>query len=132
MGHHHVRSSSLAGCSILICEDEPLIALSIAEAFTAAGARVTRVASVAEAFVFVEYECPSAVILDLALSDGESSPLGVRLKERSIPFVVHSGYSDLDGACSNEVHVSKPAPPEVLVTEVLRLIKPPVPILGGS
>jgi DNA-binding response OmpR family regulator len=115
-------SSSLAGCSILICEDEPLIALDIADAFTAAGARVVTVGSVAEAFMVVEYECPSAVILDLALSDGESSQVGERLKERSIPFVVHSGYSDLDGACCNEVHVPKPADPEVLVTEVLGLI----------
>jgi DNA-binding response OmpR family regulator len=63
-----------------------LIALGIAEAFTSAGARVVTVGSVAEAFIRVENECPSAVILDLALSDGESSPLGERLKERSIPL----------------------------------------------
>ena len=42
-----MNSTSLAGCSILICEDEPLIALGIADAFTGAGARVLTVRSLA-------------------------------------------------------------------------------------
>ena len=70
-----MNSASLAGCSILICEDEPLIALGIADAFTNAGARVLTVRSLADALVAVEDEVPSAVILDHALSDGESSQL---------------------------------------------------------
>ena len=66
-------STSLAGCSILICEDEPLIALGIADAFTDAGARVVMARSVASALIAVESEVPSAVILDHVLSDGERS-----------------------------------------------------------
>ena len=78
-----MNSSSLAGCSILICEDEPLIAIGIADAFTNAGARVVMARSLASALIAVENEVPSAVILDHALSDGESSQLkgGVGLQE---------------------------------------------------
>ena len=90
-----MNSASLAGCSILICEDEPLIALSIADAFTGAGARVSTVRSLARALIAIDDEVPSAVILDHALSDGESSQLCKRLKERNVPYVIHSGYSDL-------------------------------------
>ena len=81
-----MNSSSFAGCSILICEDEPLIALGIADAFTRAGARVLTVRSLASALIAVEDEVPSAVILDHALSDGESSQLCERLKERNNPL----------------------------------------------
>ena len=40
-----MNSASLAACSILVCEDEPLIALEIADGFTNAGARVLKVRS---------------------------------------------------------------------------------------
>jgi DNA-binding response OmpR family regulator len=116
-------SASLAGCSILICEDEPLIALGIADAFTGAGARVVTARSFASALIAVENDVPSAVILNHALSDGESSQLCKRLKQQNIPYVLHSGYSKLDGACSDAVHVPKPANPDVLVTTVLGLLQ---------
>jgi DNA-binding response OmpR family regulator len=116
-------SASLAGFSILICEDEPLIALGIEDAFTDAGARVLTARSLADALIAIEAEVPSAVILDHALSDGESSQLCKRLKERNIPYVLHSGYSKLDGASSGAVHVPKPANPDVLVTTVLGLLQ---------
>lgn len=115
-----MNSASLAGCSVLICEDEPLIALGIADAFTDAGARVLTVPSLARALIAIEAEVPSAVILDHALSDGESSQLCERLKERKIPYVLHSGYGKFD---DNAVHVPKPATPEVLVTAVLGLLR---------
>ena len=116
-------SASLAGCSILVCEDEPLIALSIADAFTGAGARVVTARSFASALIAVENEVPSAVILNHTLSDGESSQFCKRLKQRNIPYVVHSGYSNLDGACSKAVLAPKPANPDVLVTAVLGLLR---------
>ena len=116
-------SASLAGCSILICEDEPSIAIGIADAFTGAGARVVTARSSASALIAVENEVPSAVILDHALSDGESSQLRKRLKQRNIPYVLHCRSSNLDGACDNAVHVPKPAPPDVLVTTVLALLR---------
>ena len=86
-----MSNASLAGCSILICEDEPLIALGIADALSRAGARVLKVRSIADALIAVEDEVPSAVILDHVLTDGESSQLRECLKERCIPYVLHSG-----------------------------------------
>ena len=106
-----------------MCEDEPLIALSIADAFTGAGARVLTVRSLASALIAVENEVPSAVILDHALSDGESSQLCKRLKERNVPYVIHSGYSNLSGAYGDAVQVPKPANPDVLVAAVLGLLQ---------
>jgi DNA-binding response OmpR family regulator len=119
-----MRSASLAGCSILVCEDEPLIALDIANAFSNAGARVVTASSLAQAFIAVEDDPPSAVILDHALSDGESSPLCDCLKVRNIPYVFYSGYpGENDGATDKAVSVSKPASPRLLVTTVEGLLR---------
>jgi DNA-binding NtrC family response regulator len=87
-----MNSASLAGCSILICEDEPLIALDIANTLSNAGARVVTARSLADALVAVANEVPSAVILDHARSDGDSSQLRECLKQRNIPYVLYSGY----------------------------------------
>jgi CheY-like chemotaxis protein len=119
-----MSSASLAGCSILICEDEPLIALDIADAFSNAGARVVMANSLAQAFIAVEDDPPSAVILDHALSDGESSQLRECLKERNIPFVLYSGYPGVqDEAADKAVSLSKPASPQLLVTTVVGLLR---------
>ena len=118
-----MNSASLAGCSVLICEDEPLIALGIADAFTDAGARVLTVPSLARALIAIEAEVPSAVILDHMLNDGESAQLRKWLKQRNIPYVLHSGHSIFDGAWSGAVQVAKPANPDVLVTTVLGLLQ---------
>ena len=124
-----MHSSSLAGYLILICEHEPLISLSIANAFMDAGARVWTVRSFASALIAVEEliavedKVLSAVILDHELSGGESSQLCKRLKQRNIPYVLQSEHSNLDGASSNAVHVPKTANPDVLVTAVLGLLQ---------
>jgi DNA-binding response OmpR family regulator len=118
-----MHSASLAGRSILICEDEPLIAIDIANAFTEVGARAVTVRSLREALIAVEDGTLSAAILDHALGDGDSSQLCTRLKERNIPFVLYSGYSQLDGVCGEAVHVPKPATPALLVTTVEGLLR---------
>jgi DNA-binding response OmpR family regulator len=57
----------LAGRSILIVEDEPLIALDIQRGFEAAGARVMTMRSLQTALAAVEDPDLSAAILDHAL-----------------------------------------------------------------
>ena len=113
----------LTGRLILVCEDEPLIAIDIANAFTEAGARVSCVRSLRDALAAVDDGALSAAVLDHALPDGDSSELCGRLKERNIPFVLHSGYSQVGGACSDGVQVGKPARPQVLVTTVEGLLR---------
>ena len=109
----------LTGRLVLVCEDEPLIAIDIANAFTEAGAQVLCVRSLRDALVAVEDGALSAAILDHALGDGDSSELCTRLKERNIPFVLHSGYSHIEGSCHDAPFVPKPANPSVLVHTVV-------------
>jgi DNA-binding response OmpR family regulator len=114
---------SLTGRLILICEDEPLIALDIANAFKRSGARVAVASSVRDAFAAVDDDLPSAAILDYVLSDGDTSPVCERLKERDIPFVLYTGFSNIHGACGEAMQLFKPARPEVLVSTVVSILQ---------
>ena len=117
-----MESTTLSGRSILIAEDEPLIALDIAEAFKDAGAAIVVTSTVHHALLLVEHDDLSAAVLDHALHDGDSSPLCRRLNERKLPFLIYSGLGKLHGACAKGAHIKKPESPQVLVSMVERLI----------
>ena len=114
---------SLVGRLILIVEDEPLIALDIRRSFEAAGARVVVMRTLQTVLAAVEDPDLSAAILDHMLGKDDSSRLCERLKERDIPFVIHSGYRNLEGACSDGVEIDKPTPPQLLVTTIAGLLR---------
>ena len=113
----------LAKRSILIVEDEPLIAMDLTQAFEGAGAHVITTRSLREALRLVESERFCAAILDHALGDGDSSQLCARLKERDIPFALYTGYSQIKGACHNAPIVPKPAQPSELVDTIAGLLR---------
>jgi DNA-binding response OmpR family regulator len=112
----------LQGCSILVVEDEPLIAADIAQALKRAGADVTTTGTLRHALLLVEKDGLAAAVLDHALGDEDASKLCERLKERGIPFLTYSGYEQLEGACRDGVHVSKPADTGLLVAKVQALL----------
>jgi DNA-binding response OmpR family regulator len=114
--------ASLNGRLVLIAEDEALIALDITLAFEGEGARVIRARTLSEALHGVEEPALSAAILDHALSDGDTSRVRERMKERNIPFVTYSGYDDVFQTCHDGVHLKKPAPMSVLVATVKGLL----------
>jgi DNA-binding response OmpR family regulator len=113
----------LAGHAILIVEDEPLVALDIADAFREAGASVLTASKVQDGLRFAGHPDLSAAMVDFGLSDGEGTALCERLKARGIPFILHSGYTHIHEACRAGVVIPKPADPVVLVATVLRLMR---------
>jgi DNA-binding response OmpR family regulator len=113
----------LVGRSILVVEDEALIALDVGEALTSAGARVVMASTLSEALSAAGEPNLSAAILDHGLKHGDSSQVCTRLKERDIPFVIYSGFTKLDGACRSGVLVTKPAHPQVLVITIAGLLR---------
>ena len=80
--------SVLTGRLILIVEDEPLIAMDLAQAFERAGARVVSANTLRHAVLLVENDDLSAAVLDHGLGDGDSSRLCERLKQREVPFLL--------------------------------------------
>jgi len=115
-------ASPLCGRLILVVEDEPMIALDIADAFEQVGAKAVTSFSLREALGLVEADLWSAAVVDHLLQDGESSPLCKRLTEREIPFVVYTGFTHLGGACAEGEQVIKPADTGSLVEKIATLI----------
>ncbi len=72
---------SLAGRSILIIEDEALIALDLARAFERAGAEVTTTSTLHHAHLLVKHDGLSAAVVDHALGDGDTQSICKYLKE---------------------------------------------------
>src|SRR4029079_5103526 len=117
-----MQRPSLEGRSILVVEDEPLIAMDIAQQFEATGAALTSTNTLKHALILVEHDGLAGAILDHALGDGNSSLLCQRLKERGIPFMVYSGYDTVEGPCKDALHISKPAADGALVAAMEGLI----------
>jgi DNA-binding NtrC family response regulator len=111
-----MTSASLTGRSILLIEDEPLIAIAIQQELQDEGAKVQTVRTLADASRFLRTEDLSAAIIDFGLADGEATGICAVLNTRRIPFIVHTGYAacrDFDGAAAV---IPKPAPSGALVT----------------
>ena len=112
----------LDGHTILIVEDQPLIALDVAQALEDAGAKVRTTNTLKHAMILAEHDGLTGAILDHVLGDGDSSGLCSRLKQRGIPFMIYSGFARIGGACQDVLHVTKPATEEQLVTAMAGLL----------
>jgi DNA-binding response OmpR family regulator len=83
----------LAGRTILVVEDEPLVGLDVAEAIREAGANVILTYSVRDALIEVTRADISAAVLDINLAGEDCSPICQQLVDRGIPFLFHTAYS---------------------------------------
>ena len=86
-----MRSLDLAGRSILVVDDEPLICLDIARRLQDAGARVFAASHLEKAMGLAEHPDLSAGVLDFDLGLTDSSQVCWKLVRRRIPFLFHSG-----------------------------------------
>ena len=119
-----VEKLPLRGRSILVVEDEPLIALHIADCFRQAGAAVYSAHNLQDGLRLAGHPDLCAAIVDFGLGDGNGVGLCEHLRERGIPFVLHTGYTNPSEACGADIVVPKPADPSDLVTTITRLIRP--------
>ncbi|MWD26266.1 response regulator [Aquicoccus sp. SCR17] len=85
------------GLSVLIVEDEFLVAMDLETILEQGGhAVMSSVASVEAALKALEDGRPDVAVLDLNLRGQLVFPVAERLRSLNIPFVVASAYNDLD------------------------------------
>lgn len=84
----------LEGKSILVAEDEYVLARDLAGELTRRGALVVGpVANLAEARVLARHEKLDGAVIDIRLHDGLAFPFADELKGRNIPFVFATGLA---------------------------------------
>jgi DNA-binding response OmpR family regulator len=116
---------ALRGRSILVVEDELLIAMDIVQALERAGANATMTTTVRHALILIEHDGLSGAIMDHGLSDGDSTKLCARLKERGIPYMSYSGFDPVKGASADAPHIMKPESMDVLMSVMEGLLAGP-------
>ena len=116
-----------ATASIVLLEDEALIALDIADQLQNAGFAIAETfSSCAAALEWLSVHTPDLAILDIQLRDGDCEEVAKALHERKVPFVVHSGMSPCDHSHSSIFlkgkWITKPSAPEDLTKAVRALL----------
>ncbi len=86
----------LAGRSILIVEDEPLIALDIHAAFNAAGASIVAALDSREALRLTGLPGLSAAVVDITLGAEDCGRVCKSLSDNGVPFVFYTGEARTD------------------------------------
>jgi len=95
---------------ILVVEDEPLIAMMLEDFLAALGkTQLGPCDTVQAALAAIGVEKPDAVILDINLSGGEKSwPVADALAAAGIPFILSSGWEDVNPDYADRPRLTKP------------------------
>jgi DNA-binding NtrC family response regulator len=105
--------------SILVVEDEFIIALDLSETVQDLGYRVEGpYVSRENAFDAIDRQLPDLAILDVYTADGEVFPLADALTEAGVPIIFHSGHvnaSEMRARYPQAQAVCKPCPPDQLI-----------------
>ena len=106
----------LRGLSILVVENELLIALDIARALESAGANATMTTTARHAIILADHDGLAGAIMGHGLTHGDSTAVCARLKERGIPYISYSGYTSVAGADPAAPFITKPVSMNVLMS----------------
>lgn len=88
-----MMTGDIAGCRILVVEDEALITFEIESTLAALGCEVVGPVSSVEVALQQARVAPlDAAILDVTVRGGKTYPVAEQLIARGIPFVLASGY----------------------------------------
>ena len=112
-----MSGQSPARPSVLIVEDEWLIAALLSDEVGAAGYKIVGpVGSAADAMSLIATEPIDAALLDISIGTANSFPVADALAGRGVPFVFLTGYirTDLPDAYQDVSILKKPFEPSLL------------------
>src|SRR4051812_24853626 len=115
-------NTRLFGRSILVVEDEFVIAIDLKELFEAEGANVYVASTPTEALRIADEVVLSAAVLDFGSSGDVNAPLCRTLRAYGIPFMYYTGYDDLNGTTVGAPVVTKPASGLKLIATITQLV----------
>jgi len=104
--------------SILILEDEPLIALDLEQIVAEAGfVAVSTFTTRQNAKIWLTAQSPDVALIDIFLEDDRCSDVALALKERGVPFIVCSASAkrDAEDIFRTGVWLSKPFLPRDVI-----------------
>jgi len=111
--------------TILVVEDEALIALSIESALQDLGYDALIAATVEQAHSHLATADIRLAVLDYKLREGKTTGIAATLRERRIPFVVCSGsqFNDIAAVFEGAPVLSKPFTDDLLSSAVITALR---------
>lgn len=85
------------GLSVMILEDEPLVAFALEDMLLELGAkRVGLATTVADALLLLNDFEPDVAVLDVNIRGDRSYGVAYELRRRGVPFIFATGYGDAE------------------------------------
>jgi len=115
---------TLGGHSILVVDDEPLIALGVTDALSDAGADVVTAHDLKAALAAAIKGSVSAAILDVQIGASDCAPICAALRSQQVPFMFFTGSDnhDLLREWGSVPTLAKPSGEAELVANVAALL----------
>jgi DNA-binding response OmpR family regulator len=111
----------LRGQTVLVIEDEPLIAFELANELKAAGAHVICTRSPQTACQAIDQHQLSAAVVDFRLGADGAQAAVARLRNRKVPFMFYTGLA-IDGLTATAPVVNKPARAGLVVETLAQIL----------
>lgn len=115
------------GQKILIVEDEVMIAEYLAHELRENGATVLIALSHPDALQKADEPGLSIAIVDHRLHAQTTADICAKLTEHGVPFMVYTGYGNLDEEFKQGVVVRKPASAQTILSKLAELLKLQLP-----
>jgi DNA-binding response OmpR family regulator len=127
MGHSMNDNYPLSGVTMLLVEDDLLLAMDIEDTLAGMGAVVVDVChTLDEAMARADVNDFAVAVLDFSLGSDSVAPLARRLARRNVPFILHTGMSRSEPSLMewrDSIIVEKPTSPQTLVTAIRSVLE---------
>jgi DNA-binding response OmpR family regulator len=127
MGHSMNDNYPLSGVTMLLVEDDLLLAMDIEDTLAGMGAVVVDVChTLDEAMALADVSDFAVAVLDFSLGSDSVAPFARRLARRNVPFILHTGMSRSEPSLMewrDSIIVEKPASRQTLVTAIRSVLE---------
>jgi DNA-binding response OmpR family regulator len=127
MVHSMNDNNPLSGVTVLVVEDDLLLAMDIEDTLAGMGAVVLDVChTLDEAMAWADADDFAVAVLDFSLGSDSVAPLARRLARRNVPIILHTGMSRSEPSLMewrDSIIVEKPASPQTLVTAIRSVLE---------
>lgn len=116
-------TGTLAGLRVLLVEDEMLVCMDIEDMLEEFGCKVVGPAArVSEALAILDTEPVDIALLDVNLGREKSYPIADRLTQNGTPFLLSTGYAEVEPPYDEHLRLQKPFSRKHL-TDVLEALR---------
>ena len=127
MDHSMNDNTPLSGVTMLLVEDDLLLAMDIEDTLAGMGAVVVDVChTLGQAMTRADANDFAVAVLDFSLGSDSVTPLARRLAHRNVPFILHTGMSRSEPSLMewrDSIIVEKPASPQTLATAIRSVLE---------